>query len=214
MNTTVLKNHHPLVDLLSTSKNGADTVRIVPDNAKSHAPMVAPVVVAPVGICRWQSSPILSNAKAAKQLFPPTTSSLKRSSSVPTSFMIPSLTSLVTPGTARMRQSLALGQQQQRPSASQLLSEYLRLSTQEISLDDMDDSDNQDDEDEIIMFPTTTMEQTLSLATRLSFGGAAPPPPKETSPSLTSNVKKPVRRKSLDISSTTTTTSSSSTTAC
>ena len=188
---------HPLGDLISTNTN----VCIVQDNAKSHAPL-APVVAVPVvGICRWQSSPVLPT-KA--KLFP----SLKRSSSVPTTSasMIPSLTSLVAPTRRRsLDGSSSSSNNNERRSASQLLSEYLRLSTEEISLIDIDGDDyhHQEEEDEI-MFPattSTTTEETLSIATRLSFGMVAAP---EKSPSLTSNVKKPVRRKSLDGSSSTT----------
>ena len=160
MQTMIL--NHPLVEIMSTTSQ----VCIVEDNAKSHA--VHSVPQAPRPPCRWQSSPVLP----VKPKFP----SLKRSSSVP-STSVPSLTSLVTPV---RRRSLEFGpREQQRLKASKLLSEYLRLSTQDLSLLDL--NDDKDGED----FLTGSL---LPVAPCLSV----------SSPSLTSNVKKPVRRKSLD----------------
>lgn len=163
--------NHPLVEIISTTSQ----VCIVEDNAKSHAVHSVPQPHAPRPPCRWQSSPVLP----VKPKFP----SLKRSSSVPPT-SVPSLTSLVTPV---RRRSLEFGPRERRLKASELLSEYLRLSTQELSLLDLNDND--DDKDEEDFLP----ESLIPVAPRLSV----------SSPSLTSNVKKPVRRKSLDGSTTT-----------
>ena len=116
------------------------------------------------------------------KLFP----SLKRSSSVPTT-TVPSLTSLVTPV---RRQSLEFGPREQRLKTSELLTEYLRLSTQELSLLDLNSDDGDDDKEDFLV-----ESLVVPVAPRLTS---------VSSPSLTSNVKKPVRRKSLDGTTTTT----------
>ena len=80
------------------------------------------------------------------------------------------------------------------------MAEYLRLSTLDLSLLNIDgDEERNQQEDDIAIH--TSLSDSISQCLKVGAPLDSPPPP-----SLTSNVKKPVRRKSLDGSATTTNT--------
>lgn len=170
---------HPIFDLIA----GTSKVMIVDDNAKSHGqknaePFVPePPLASPT--CRWQSSPVLSTRPQIAQ-------DLKRSSSVP-DVSIPSLQSLVSPVRRRSIELQPLDDE--GLSASELLSEYLRYTTENLTAIDLGNGEDDEYEDTTV---TTATSQTVSCESLTSVSSG------ETTASLLSNVKKPVRRRSLD----------------
>ena len=173
---------HPIFDVVA----GTSKILIVDDNAKSHAVKDVEQSVqdsrrgSPP--CRWQSSPVLSTR-------PKVVEGLKRSPSVP-EVSIPSLRSLVSP--VRRRSIDLRSEDCDRPVASELLSEYLRMATENFTVIDLGNGGSDDYED----VTTTTASETVSSETISSASF------EETTPSLLSNVKKPIRRRSLDGSQT------------
>eukprot|EP00977_Amphora_coffeiformis_P009105 scaffold2069_cov187-Amphora_coffeaeformis.AAC.22 len=172
--------HHPIFDLVA----GTSKILIVDDNAKSHAVKeVEKSVLDPrrgSPPCRWESSPVLSTR-------PKIVEGLKRSSSVP-EVSIPSLRSLVSP-VRRRSVDLRSEEDVPRPLASELLSEYLRMATENFTVLDLGNGEQDDYEDTAT---TTTATETVSSESITSVSSS------ETTPSLLSNVKKPIRRRSLD----------------
>lgn len=174
---------HPLHEIIE----GTTKVIIVDDNAKSHE--IASAVPYYLeddprhsnGQCRWQSSPVTSSK-------PKITEGLKLASSIPLA-SVPSLQSLVSPAHLRYGERHPLEEGESRPSASELLSQYLRLTTEKTSF--LDREGHMDDETH------TTGSITVSSSQSFTSLSSWDPPP-----SLTSNVKKPVRRRSLDGSQT------------
>ena len=184
-------NNILLYDLLS----GASEVLIIDDNAKSHNVVKIP----PPLPCRWESSPVLASKPRL------TKSSLKRSASVPPT-TIPSLNSLVSPIRRISRDSPLLSFLPQQEgdrsvkNASELVSEYLRLSTEDLCSMDDETLLSPENDDDVYSMATASLpaspQSTISITTLSSSSFELPP-------SLTSNVKKPVRRKSLDAVGTT-----------
>ena len=190
-----------LLDLIA----GTSEVCVVDDNARSHAMRgIADPLPLSLPPCRWQSSPILSSHTKEKLV-----AGHKRSASVPLP-SIPSLHSLVSP--VRRRSVEIHTPNRGHLSASELLAEYLRISTQDLSILDIDGDDygveeeRNEKEEEVVDVcddgdldeeDLTTVTSSSVTVSSHSVSVSSWDPPL----SMTTNVKKPVRRKSLDTSS-------------
>ena len=200
-------NMDPLQLLIASSCK----IVLIDDNAKSHAPrhtvLVEPKPQAP---CRWQSSPVNSPRK------PGLLNALGKRGGLPPS-AIDSLRSLVAP-IHRQRTIPMLDHEdndddshsdqpetetenlqlnQKLTNASELLSEYLRVATEELCLD-YDDDGTVTTAAMTISSHSTNESSCSSFLSNKSLTSNVRKPVRTNSQSLTRNVKKPVRQRSRE----------------
>lgn len=221
--------------LLQELCHGEGRVVIVCDNARSHAdPSTSRITTEqhhPQSPCRWQSSPLASPR-------------LKNSPDAVKKDGIPTLQSLsslmmMPPVRQQLQYDRPIRSDPydlyDRPDAqpewpanetnctSDLLSEFLRISTDDLTLYHTDDEEDKDYEKDVTFATTTTTPtKTTSLtltavrvptyghfkSTSMTLPSLSTWPSNTTadttSSNVTSNVKKPVRRRSLDLNQTNT----------